>query len=104
MITLTKYGREAVWIATTALLFVLGGKKGRRAAALLFIVFVILIPLGTALKDEINRPRPMPLSHDNLLVKEESDSSFSLRSCSDCFCWCVHHACQIQPKKTDHNR
>ncbi len=76
MINITKYGREAVWIATTALLFVLGGKEGRRAAALLFIVFIILIPLGTALKDEINRPRPMPLSHDNLLVKEESDSSF----------------------------
>lgn len=76
MISLTKYGREAVWIATTASLFVFGGKEGRKTAALLFIAFIILIPVGTALKDEINRPRPMPSTYDNLLVKEETDPSF----------------------------
>ncbi len=76
MIDLTKYGREAVWIATTALLFIFGKKEGRRTAVLLTITFLILIPLGTFLKDEINRPRPMPLTYDNLLVKEETDPSF----------------------------
>jgi undecaprenyl-diphosphatase len=76
MISLTKYGREAVWIATTVLLFVFGGKEGRRAAVLLFIAFIILIPVGIVLKDEINRPRPMPSTYDNLLVKGETDPSF----------------------------
>ncbi|MDE1726230.1 MAG: phosphatase PAP2 family protein [Thaumarchaeota archaeon] len=76
MIDFTKYGREVVWIATTALLFVFGGKEGRRTAVLLVIAFIILIPLGTALKDEINRPRPIPLTSDNLLVKGDSDPSF----------------------------
>lgn len=76
MIALTKYGREAVWIATTALLFIFGKKEGRQVAVLLVIAFIILVPLGTVLKDEINRPRPMPLTYDNLLIKEETDPSF----------------------------
>jgi membrane-associated phospholipid phosphatase len=76
MVDLTKYGREAVWIAATALLFIFGKKEGRRTAVLLVITFLILIPLGTFLKDEIDRPRPMPLSYDNLLIKEETDPAF----------------------------
>lgn len=76
MISLTKYGREVVWIATTALLFVLGGKDGRRTSVLLVIAFIILIPLGTVLKDEIDRPRPTPATPDDLLVKADNDASF----------------------------
>lgn len=76
MIALTQYGREAVWITTTALLFIFGKKEGRKVAVLLVVTFLILIPLGTVLKDEINRPRPMPLTYDNLLVKGETDPSF----------------------------
>lgn len=76
MISLTKYGREVVWIATTALLFVLGGKDGRRTSVLLVIAFIILIPLGTVLKDEIDRPRPTPATPDDLLVKDDKDASF----------------------------
>jgi len=75
MIDLTKYGREAVWITTTALLFIFGKTDGRRTAVLLTIAFIILIPLGSILKDEINRQRPMPLAYENLLIKE-SDPSF----------------------------
>jgi membrane-associated phospholipid phosphatase len=76
MVDLTKYGREAVWIVTTVLLFIFGKREGRKTAVLLTITFLILIPLGTFLKDEINRPRPMPLSYDNLLIKEATDPAF----------------------------
>ena len=76
MISLTKYGREAVWIATTALLFVFGGRDGRRTSALLVVAFLILIPLGTVLKDEIGRQRPVPANPENLLVRADNDSSF----------------------------
>ena len=76
MISLTKYGREVVWIATTALLFVLGGKDGRRTSVLLVIVFIILIPLGTVLKDAVDRPRPTSATPDDLLVKDDGDASF----------------------------
>lgn len=76
MVDLTKYGREAVWIATTAIVFVLGGSSGRRTAALLVISFIILIPLGTVLKDEIDRPRPTPALPSDLLTSSDRDSSF----------------------------
>ncbi len=76
MIALTKYGREVVWIATTALLFIFGGKQGKKTAVLLVITFIVLIPVGIALKDEIDRPRPIPVTPDNVLVKEKNDPSF----------------------------
>lgn len=76
MVDLTKYGREEVWIAATALLFVLGGKDGKKTAGLLFITFAILIPLGTGIKDAIDRPRPTPVMPQNLLVPSDKDSSF----------------------------
>jgi membrane-associated phospholipid phosphatase len=76
MVDLSKYGREAVWIGVTALLFIIGRKDGRKAAVLLTITFLVLIPLGTILKDEIDRPRPTPLSSDNLLMPKDTDPSF----------------------------
>jgi membrane-associated phospholipid phosphatase len=58
MVDLTKYGREVVWISVILLLAVLGKNDGRKAAVLLTIAFLILIPLGTVLKSEIDRTRP----------------------------------------------
>ncbi|HET7336422.1 MAG TPA: phosphatase PAP2 family protein [Candidatus Nitrosotalea sp.] len=76
MVDLSKYGREAVWIGVTGLLFVFGKKDGRKAAVLLTVAFLILIPLGTILKSEIDRPRPVPLSSNNVLLPNETDPSF----------------------------
>jgi membrane-associated phospholipid phosphatase len=73
MVDFTKYGREVVWISVILLLAVLGKKDGRKTAVLLTIAFLILIPLGTVLKNEIDRTRP---SSENLLVHNESDPSF----------------------------
>lgn len=76
MVDSSKYGREAVWIGVTALLFVFGRKDGRKVAVLLTIAFLILIPLGTVLKSEIDRQRPVPVSSENLLVPNDTDPSF----------------------------
>jgi undecaprenyl-diphosphatase len=73
MVNLTKYGRELVWISVILLLSILGKKDGRKAAVLLTIAFLILIPLGTILKTEIDRTRP---SSENLLVRYDTDPSF----------------------------
>ena len=73
MVDLTKYGREVVWISVILLLAVLGKKDGRKAAVLLTIAFLILIPLGTMLKSEIDRARP---SSENMLVTPDTDLSF----------------------------
>ena len=73
MVDLTKYGREVIWISVILLLAVLGKKDGRKAAVLLTITFLILIPLGTILKSEIDRTRP---SSENILVSPDIDPSF----------------------------
>lgn len=73
MVDLTKYGREVVWISVIVLLAVLGKTDGRKAAVLLTVTFLILIPLGTVLKDEIDRTRP---SSENLLVHSDTIPSF----------------------------
>ena len=75
MVALTKYGREFVWVGVMALLFIVGKKDARRTAVLLTITFLVLIPTGTILKDEINRERP-PAPDENLLIKGEKDPSF----------------------------
>jgi membrane-associated phospholipid phosphatase len=76
MIILTEYGREAVWGAVLILLLIFGRAEGRRIAILIMIAFVILIPVGPFLKDVVNRPRPIPLSSHNLLVKTDGEPSF----------------------------
>lgn len=73
MVDLTKYGRELVWISVILLLSVLGKKDGRKVAVLLTISFLILIPLGIILKNEIDRTRP---SSESLLVYNDTDHSF----------------------------
>jgi membrane-associated phospholipid phosphatase len=74
MVDLTKYGREVVWISVILLLAVLGKNDGRKAAVLLTIAFLILIPLGTVLKSEIDRTRP---PSGNMLIP---DTGFSFPS------------------------
>lgn len=76
MISLTKYGTGPVWITTTVLLFISGGKEGRRTAVLLVISAIIVIPLGIVLRDEINRPRPSTVTPDNILVNDPNNQSF----------------------------
>jgi len=73
MVDLTKYGREVVWISVILLLAVLGKSDGRKAAVLLTIAFLILIPLGTILKSEIDRTRP---SSDNVMTNPDTSPSF----------------------------
>src|SRR5437867_10941954 len=68
-VAFSQYGREAVWGGIIILLAIFGKNQGRKAAVLLIIAFLILIPTGYLLKDEIDRPRPTPLSSDNLLYK-----------------------------------
>jgi membrane-associated phospholipid phosphatase len=75
MVFLSKYGREFVWIPVVAILFVFGKKDGRKAAVFLTIAFLILIPLGSVIKSEIDRQRPV-VSDDRLLIKNEHDASF----------------------------
>ncbi len=69
LVAFSQYGREAVWGGIIILLLIFGKNQGRKVAVLLIIAFLILVPTGYLLKDEIDRPRPTPLLPDNLLYK-----------------------------------
>ncbi|MDE1842056.1 MAG: phosphatase PAP2 family protein [Thaumarchaeota archaeon] len=75
MVLLSKFGREFIWIPVVAVLFVFGKKDGRKTAVFLTIAFLILIPLGSVIKSEIDRQRPT-VPDDRLLIKNEHDASF----------------------------
>jgi len=77
MIYLTEYGREAFWIMTIILLFILGGMVCKKTAIVLVLAFIVLIPIGYAAKDLVQRERPVVPDSDVIMA---SDSDFSYPS------------------------
>ena len=77
MVLLTKYGREAFWIVTTILLFILGGISGKKAAIVLVMAFIVLIPIGYAAKETIQRPHPT-IPESDFLLAQDTEYSFPL--------------------------
>ncbi len=75
MVLLTKYGREAFWIVTIILLFVLGDMAGKKTAIVLALAFIVLIPIGYAAKDIVQRERPL-IPDSDLILSQDSDYSF----------------------------
>lgn len=75
MICLTKFGREAFWIVTIILLFILGGMGGKKTAIVLALAFIVIIPIGYAAKDLVQRERPVVPDSDVILA-QDSDFSF----------------------------
>lgn len=74
MIMLTQYGREAFWIVTAILLFAFGGWSGKKAAVVMAISVLVLIPIGTIAKDVIARDRPVVPQSDFLLTSDKEGS------------------------------
>ena len=75
MVWLTEYGREAFWIMTIILLFVFGGMVGKKTAMVLVLAFIVLIPIGYAAKDLVQRERP-PIPESDLIISKDSDYSY----------------------------
>ena len=76
MIWLTEYGREAFWIMTIILLFILGGLSGKKTAIVLVLAFIVLIPIGTAAKDTVQRQHPTIPEADFLLAQDSKEYSY----------------------------
>jgi undecaprenyl-diphosphatase len=76
MIILTQYGREVFWVVTGILLFVFGGWAGKKTAVVMAIAMLVLIPIGTVIKDAIQRERPTVPQSDFLLASDKQDGSF----------------------------
>ncbi|HYL65682.1 MAG TPA: phosphatase PAP2 family protein [Nitrosopumilaceae archaeon] len=75
MVLLTKYGREAFWIATIIILFIFGGITGKKTAIVLALAFIVLIPIGYAAKDLVQRERPS-IPDSDLILAQDSDYSY----------------------------
>ena len=67
MVLMSKYGREVVWSLTILLLFIFGGWKGKETAVIMALAMIVIIPIGTAAKDIIARPRPVTPKADYLV-------------------------------------
>ncbi len=71
------YGREVVWSMAIILLFVIGGWTGKKTAIVMTLAIIVLIPIGTAAKEIVARPRPIIPKSDFLLA---ADSEYSFPS------------------------
>jgi len=75
MVWLTEYGREAFWIMTVILLFIFGGMSGKKTAVVLVLAFIVLIPIGFAAKEIVQRPHPT-IPESDFLLAQDSEYSY----------------------------
>lgn len=77
MILITLYGREIFLPFVLILIFIFGGKNGRKSVIISGISILILIPLVSIIKDYIERPRPFVPDLDTLM---SADTNYSFPS------------------------
>ena len=77
MIVITLYGREIFLPFVLLLIFIFGGKNGRKTVIITGISLLILIPGVSLTKDYIERPRPFVPSVDTLM---SADTNYSFPS------------------------
>ncbi|MFB5599038.1 MAG: phosphatase PAP2 family protein [Nitrososphaeraceae archaeon] len=58
MLIITLYGREIFWPIVLIMLFIFGGKKGKKTALITGLVMILLIPIVSITKDLVERTRP----------------------------------------------
>ncbi|HEY8522697.1 MAG TPA: hypothetical protein VIL14_02960, partial [Nitrososphaeraceae archaeon] len=77
MILITLYGRELFLPFVLGLIFIFGGKDGKKAVVIAGISILILIPIVSITKDYIERLRPFVPGLDTLM---SVDTSYSFPS------------------------
>ena len=77
MILITLYGRELFLQFVLGLIFIFGGKDGKKAVVIAGISILILIPIVSITKDYIERPRPFVPGLDTLM---SVDTNYSFPS------------------------
>ena len=75
MIYLSQYGREVFWTLAIIFLFVFGKITGRKAAFVMIISMVVLVPIGIVTKETVERPRPV-IPETDFLVTADSEYAF----------------------------
>lgn len=77
MIVITLYGREIFLPFVLILIFIFGGKNGRKTVIITGISILMLIPIVSITKDYIERPRPFVPDLDPLM---SADTNYSFPS------------------------
>lgn len=77
MILVTQFGRELVWPITIVVLFIFGGNTGKKAAIIMALVMITLIPIGILSKEIVARPRPFIPNTEVILA---ADSQYAYPS------------------------
>jgi undecaprenyl-diphosphatase len=75
MIWLTKFGRDIFWPIAMILLFVLGGRTGKKTSVVIAISMLVLIPLGVLAQDIVARARPV-IPKSDYLIAADKDYAF----------------------------
>ena len=76
MILITLYGRELFLPFILGLIFIFGGKNGKKAVVVTAISILILIPIVSITKDYIERPRPFVPNLETLVSVDTTNYSF----------------------------
>jgi undecaprenyl-diphosphatase len=77
MILITQFGRELVWPIVIVVLFMFGGATGKKAALIMMLAMIVLIPIGMLSKEIVARPRPFIPDTEVILA---ADSQFAYPS------------------------
>ena len=77
MVLMTQYGRELIWSMVIVVLFIFGGSRGKKTAAIMALAMIVLIPVGIVSKEIVARPRPFIPKTDFILA---ADSQYAYPS------------------------
>jgi undecaprenyl-diphosphatase len=77
MILITQLGRELVWPIVIVVLFTFGGATGKKAALIMALTMIVLIPIGVLMKEIVARPRPFIPESEFILA---ADSKYAYPS------------------------
>ena len=75
MILVTQFGRELVWPIVIVVLFMFGGATGKKAALIMTLAMIVLIPIGVLSKEIVARPRPF-IPHTEIILAADSQYSY----------------------------
>jgi undecaprenyl-diphosphatase len=75
MILITQFGRELVWPTTIVVLFVFGGTSGKKAAIIMALTMIVLVPIGMLSKEIVARPRPF-IPESELILAADSQYAY----------------------------
>jgi membrane-associated phospholipid phosphatase len=83
MVAMTEFGREVFWTVATLLIFIFGGRTGKKTATIIVLTMLSLVLIGTVAKELVGRQRPsatIDIPESDLLISPAQEPDFSFPS------------------------